>query len=215
MSRTGPTKIALAPQRRPGTRRVAELLAAGAAVIAEEGYEGATMAAIAARAGAPIGSLYRFFPSKEILADALAQRFWELMDGAFRAIKAQARTASLEVLADSLLSVMITLQGERAAIRALLETRSDRSELRARFRRSVLRHIAQTLRLRRPTLPVATAESAAVVLLHNMKAAGEIQSRLAAFPRAAALDELREMTTLYLRAKLQGKRIRPRSAGKA
>lgn len=42
---------------------------AAAAVIAEKGYEGATMAEIAARSGTKIGSLYRFFPNKESLAD--------------------------------------------------------------------------------------------------------------------------------------------------
>jgi AcrR family transcriptional regulator len=40
---------------------------AAAAVIAERGFESATMAEIAARAGAQIGSLYRFFPNKEVL----------------------------------------------------------------------------------------------------------------------------------------------------
>jgi AcrR family transcriptional regulator len=173
------------------------------------------MAAIAARAGAPIGSLYRFFPSKEILADALAERFWALMDGAFRTIKAQARTAPLEVLAEALLSVMVSLRGEQPAIRALLEARSDRSEIRARFRQSVLRHVAQTLRLRRPTLAAAAAESAAVVILHNMKAAGAIEDGLSGRPRAAALGELREMTTLYLRAKLQARAARRRPAPSA
>ncbi|HXM07797.1 MAG TPA: TetR family transcriptional regulator, partial [Candidatus Acidoferrum sp.] len=57
------TRVAVEPQRRPGKLRVAALMEAGAAEIAERGFEGATMAAIAARAGAPIGSLYRFFPN--------------------------------------------------------------------------------------------------------------------------------------------------------
>ncbi|MET1046071.1 MAG: helix-turn-helix domain-containing protein, partial [Hyphomicrobium sp.] len=55
---------ALRPQRRPGQERVAALLEAAAAIIAEKGYDGATMAEVAARAGAQIGSLYRFFPNK-------------------------------------------------------------------------------------------------------------------------------------------------------
>ncbi len=55
---------AVAPQRRPGKARVAALLEAGAAVIAERGYDAATMAEIGVRAKAPIGSLYRFFPNK-------------------------------------------------------------------------------------------------------------------------------------------------------
>ena len=64
----------LEPKRRRGELRVASLLAAAAEVIAERGYEAATMAEIAARAGAQIGSLYHFFPNKEVLADALIER---------------------------------------------------------------------------------------------------------------------------------------------
>jgi AcrR family transcriptional regulator len=49
-------RVALDPSRRPGKLRVASLIAAAAEVIAERGYEAATMAEIAARAGAPNGS---------------------------------------------------------------------------------------------------------------------------------------------------------------
>src|ERR1700744_5721240 len=73
-------RTALEPQRSTGKRRVAELMQAGADVIAERGYEAATMAEIAARAGAQIGSLYRFFPCKDVVADALMHGYAELID---------------------------------------------------------------------------------------------------------------------------------------
>ena len=57
--------IAKAPKRARGVQRVAELLDAGAALFADNGYETTTMTQIAKRAGASIGSLYQFFPSKE------------------------------------------------------------------------------------------------------------------------------------------------------
>jgi AcrR family transcriptional regulator len=41
------------------------------------------MAEIAPAPSAQIGSLYRFFPNKEVLADALIQRYGELIDEAF------------------------------------------------------------------------------------------------------------------------------------
>src|SRR5260370_3934834 len=71
MSRPGEVPQARMPQRRNGKLRVAAILKAGAAVIAEKGYEAATMAEIAARSNTKIGSLYRFFPNKEVLANAL------------------------------------------------------------------------------------------------------------------------------------------------
>jgi hypothetical protein len=72
----------LEPQRDVGRQRVAELLQAAAAVTQERGFEAATMAEIAARADAKIGSLYRFFPNKDAVADALMRRYAEAQVGA-------------------------------------------------------------------------------------------------------------------------------------
>jgi AcrR family transcriptional regulator len=63
--------------------RVAAILEAAAAVIAEKRYEGATIAEIAARSGTKIGSLYRFFPNKESLADTLVVSARKNLDAAF------------------------------------------------------------------------------------------------------------------------------------
>ena len=69
--KAAPAEPARPPRRRRGHDRVAELLAAARAVFIEKGTEAATMTEIAARAGAAIGSLYQFFPTKEALADAV------------------------------------------------------------------------------------------------------------------------------------------------
>src|ERR1700744_2850525 len=86
---------AVIPQRSHGKARVAAVLEAAAAVIAEEGYDAATMAQIAARARSPIGSLYRFFPNKEILAEALIRRYAVLVNETFDAFDRQVDQTSL------------------------------------------------------------------------------------------------------------------------
>lgn len=60
------------------------MLASAAAVFAEDGYGGATMAAIAARAGVGTGNLYRYFAGKDelfylVVTDELAERFLEIL----------------------------------------------------------------------------------------------------------------------------------------
>ncbi|MEJ1960626.1 MAG: helix-turn-helix domain-containing protein [Gammaproteobacteria bacterium] len=80
MSNDTELTTARAPKRERGKQRVAELLQAAADVFAEKGYEAATMTEIAARAGAPIGSLYQFFPVKEALSDTLLQSYAALLD---------------------------------------------------------------------------------------------------------------------------------------
>src|ERR1700722_9981355 len=151
-SRENLQRCALEPQRRRGVLRVASLMEAAAAVIADRGFEAATMAEIAARAGAQIGSLYRFFPNKEVLADALIQRYGELIDEAFGKIEGQAGSFSVNELADCLLDSLVELHGETRAVIALLEARSEWSVKRAEFRNAALRRIAQILMLRSPHL---------------------------------------------------------------
>jgi len=201
-SRPNKSRVALAPQRSHGRLRVAALLEAGAAVIAERGFQAATMAEIAAKAGAPIGSLYRFFPNKEILADALIQRFGDLVTQAFEGINGRIKSMSMAALADALLSLMVDLQGEKPAMRALLEAHSDWSAKRIEFRNGMRQRIAKTLSLRCPTLKPKTARNMAVVILQNMKTVGVLSGELQGEALSGALAELHEMTRLYLAGKL-------------
>ena len=201
-SRPVEKRIALEPQRRHGKLRVAALLEAGAAVIAEKGFQAATMAEIAAKAGAPIGSLYRFFPNKEILADALIQRFWEVILGEFEDINRRIKSMPAEDLAAAFLNLMPELHGERLAIRALLEAHADWSAKRGEFRNAMRRHIAKTLRLWSPKLNPKVARDVAVIILQNMKTAGVLTRELRGEALDGALAELREMTRLYLAGKL-------------
>jgi AcrR family transcriptional regulator len=63
-----------APVQQRSTERLARILDACARLLDEGGYERLSTRAVAARAGVPIGSVYRFFSDKRALADALAHR---------------------------------------------------------------------------------------------------------------------------------------------
>ncbi len=201
-SRPAKIRTALEPQRRHGKVRFAALLEAGGAVIAERGFQAATMAEIAAKAGAPIGSLYRFFPNKEILADALLQRFVERVDRMFEDINRRIKSLSTAALTDLLLRIVADLHGEGATIRALLEAHADWSTKRQQFRSRMRRHIAETLTLRNPKLDPKAARDVAAILLQNMKMVGVLREELRGDALAGALGELREMTRLYLEARV-------------
>src|SRR6202789_911100 len=97
----------LEPQRDVGRQRVAELLQAAAAVIQERGFEAATMAAIAARADAKIVSLYRFFPNKDAVAEALMRRYAEALQADYDEIHAHAADTTSQELADILIDLMV------------------------------------------------------------------------------------------------------------
>jgi len=193
-------RIAVEPQRRHGRQRVAELLKAGAEVFAEKGYEGATMAEIAERAGSPIGSLYRFFPGKDILANALILQYGDLMAAAFEKINARADASRISKTADALLDLLVDLRRETKAMSALLEGWSEWTAKRMKFRKAAVRHIAGTLTLIAPKLPEKAAGNIAVVVLHNMK-------MMSAFKKddtvsAGVIEELRHMNRLYIADRL-------------
>src|SRR3984885_229768 len=97
----------LEPQRDVGRQRVAGLLQAAAAVFQERGFEAATMAEIAARADANISSLYRFFPNKEALAEALMSQYSEVLRAEFVAIHVHAADSAPQELADILIDFLV------------------------------------------------------------------------------------------------------------
>ncbi|MFI0713784.1 TetR/AcrR family transcriptional regulator [Streptomyces inhibens] len=63
-----------APVQRRSAQRLARILDACAELLEETGYEDLSTRAVAGRAGVPIGSVYRFFPNKRAMAEALARR---------------------------------------------------------------------------------------------------------------------------------------------
>jgi AcrR family transcriptional regulator len=195
-------RSALAPQRNSGRERVAALLNAAADVIHERGYEAATMAEIAERADARIFSLYRFFPTKDVLAEALMHRYAELYDTAYDGIDARACTASADELADLLVDFIVKIRDKTKALTALLDARSEWSGKRMEFRARALKRIIGTLLLRAPTLPRKTATDMAVVLLYNMKAMAAMTLDMSAPSSPGSPNELRLMNRLYLTSKL-------------
>jgi AcrR family transcriptional regulator len=192
-----PSADARAPQRQRGRLRVAAILEAGAAAFREKGYDAVTMTEIAARSGTTFGSLYRFFPSKEALANALLAQYSE------RALDRLAELAELAPamtpggLADALIDFMMKLQSERSFAMPLMEAGAGDSAKREAFR-AAFRASMSTILLRAfPDCGQAKAQAMTAVVLHILKglatAAPEKRAD-ARLPRA----ELRDLLRLYL-----------------
>ncbi len=186
------------PKRERGRLRVVAILEAAAAIFAEKGYDAATMTEIAARANTAIGSLYQFFPTKEVLADALLARYAELFDEAFDGIAQRAAFLSPVALADAFFDLMCGLQSERAAAAALLDIRSDMADKRAGLRAATRRRVAAILVMATGgALPWAKAESMAILLLHLMKTVLSFTQKEAEM-REGLVREARGLVRLYI-----------------
>ncbi|MBR0849955.1 TetR/AcrR family transcriptional regulator [Bradyrhizobium diazoefficiens] len=64
-----------APTQVRSKERVARILGAAGAVLADHGYAGLTVKAVATEASVPIGTIYQFFATKEDIVAALSQQF--------------------------------------------------------------------------------------------------------------------------------------------
>ena len=192
-----PQVEARVPKRERGKLRVASLMDSGAAVIAERGYGAATMTEIAARAGASIGSLYQFFPSKEVLADALLKRYGERMAAALDAVVTRADGASPQAISEGLISVMTDLKADRAAALVLLDARDESKTARSKLREIMLSRIERVLCLAAPRLTQTKAQTMSVMLLYMLKAIPPLLAENGA--KASQLrDEARDAMQLYI-----------------
>ncbi|MFZ0503976.1 MAG: helix-turn-helix domain-containing protein, partial [Chthoniobacterales bacterium] len=102
--------------------RVAAIMEAAEAVIAEKGFEAAKMAEIATRSGTKIGSLYRFFPNKESLADTIVVSARNNLDAVFDQFDAKVSALSIRALADDLLFLLLEPIFNRPAVMKLLDS---------------------------------------------------------------------------------------------
>jgi AcrR family transcriptional regulator len=185
------------PKRARGKARVAALLDAAGALFAEKGYEATTMTEIAQRAGAAIGSLYQFFPSKEALAEALVNHYIEQMGGMLDELALPAARLGPAALADALVDLMLKLRAEREVAMKLLNTVSAVMESRRPPRHVIRGHIAGVLRAANPALEEARAIAAAMVITHLTKSVPQLVEA-EELGGAGFVAEARRMLRLYL-----------------
>ncbi len=189
------------PQRSNGVLRVAAILDAAAAVFDEKGYEAATTAEIAVRSDTRIGSLYRFFPNKQSLADVILSNGREHLDAAFEKFNGEVRGLKIATLADNLMSLVFELFTRPGVVRLL--DAEDWSTKREEFRQALQKHIAKALRTHTPGLSARAASDAAFVVLLNVKSIARHRGLFD--PGSNVVAEVREMTRLYLQSKLNSK----------
>jgi AcrR family transcriptional regulator len=189
--------LAREPKRERGKQRVAALMDAGAELFAEKGYEATTMTEIASRAGAAIGSLYQFFPSKEALAEALFNRFAERAAASFAQVEQLAPGCSARELSDLLIDHKLAQATDRDAAIALSGVVASIVERRKPLGDALRGRLAAILNAGNPALGQDEAAAAAIIVNQVMK----VVPALAATEdeRAATLiAEARKLLALYI-----------------
>jgi len=172
MSMASPV-VPLAPKRRRGLLRVAAILEAAEQVFAEKGYDAATMTEIAARSKTAIGSLYRFFPNKEVLVDALLADYVERVFSRLDVIAADAAGMTPRQLAQVFVAYRIELKEHRRVAAALVEAGGDMEGRRGDLSAVLRTRLAAILRSALPGLDEVRAAEMARLIQHVLKIVSE------------------------------------------
>lgn len=213
------------PRRRQarGERRMAEILDAAAGVFASAGYEAATTNAIAAAAGISPGSLYQFFPNKQAIAQALADRFVTALraarQDAFGSVDAVdatdtvdfARLRLTEVL-DRVVDPIVAFNIANPGFKALFARPDMPADLTAAaqpIQQTVHAGVEELIAARAPDLPAAERRRTAQVSVRIFQAITPLVVAASGAERAAAIGELKKVLFGYLDP-IIGDRITPR-----
>jgi AcrR family transcriptional regulator len=192
------------PRQKRGKRRVAALLAAAAEVFAEAGYRAATMSAIAEKAGAPIGSLYQFFPSKEAIADGLLSRYLSEISARWEEFDARLPKMDLKEFSHELIKHQIGFFRDRPAFSELVEATSllSRPGLRSEARAIFTRNVKRFLQVFAPNIPVEQLRQIADVTVQLVKAANALSKHVSRRDTKAAIEEMEFVLSSYLENRL-------------
>jgi AcrR family transcriptional regulator len=134
--------VRLEPVQQRSTRRVEDLLDAAARYIHDNGFETLTTAHVSELAGSSIGTVYRYFPDRIALLDALAQRNRERAVDALTAAMTVNPPSTLSALVDVAVSVLESMHRNEVGFRAI--RLGDPLDIRpARDQRWGIRHYAR------------------------------------------------------------------------
>ena len=195
------------PRQARSAARVELLLDVAEEVFEEVGYDAATTNLVAQRAGVPVGTLYRWFPDKVALAEALTDRYLDRLVTLYTELLTDLPPE--ERIGDFLHRVMARLVTEtrgQKALPALLVSAmvpGNRSPAGARMRDGLQGHIRGLIELRVPGIPADVRDRTAevcVTLAHLVIAAaadGELDDER----RLVMTDEYIDVLLAYLEAK--------------
>jgi AcrR family transcriptional regulator len=192
------------PRQERGERTVAAVLEAAAAVIAEVGYEAATMTAIADRAGASIGAVYQYFPNKVAIVEALRAQYGDAMHSMWRPLIAEAGGLPIPELVDRIFGVFIDFIDSQPAYFPLLNAPvSRRKDLTGRNRLRLREEFAAAFGRVQPALTPDEALRVARVAVEMVKAINALYADVKPKDqRQAVVAELKLALVAYLRARL-------------
>ncbi|MCU0634004.1 MAG: TetR/AcrR family transcriptional regulator [Gemmatimonadaceae bacterium] len=201
----GTDSLRRSPQQARGERRVAALLDAAAAAIAERGVVGVTAEEIARRANTAKGSFYQFFPNSEAIVSALAARYATELSTIYAAAFGDVDTrGTLRALVDRVILPLAAFHDRNPAFRHVFEAARQAREadgtgrLIHRLRETVVERIDRLMFMHFPALADEERARHARVVQAMGQALLYLRAEAQGDERAALLTATRDAVVRYL-----------------
>ncbi|MDX2213956.1 MAG: TetR/AcrR family transcriptional regulator [Oculatellaceae cyanobacterium bins.114] len=165
-----PSTMRRQPKQARSQERVHHILDVAEQLFIEVGYDQTTTRAIATRASVAIGSLYQFFPDKEAILKALANRYFKQEYELFKDLHIDLATAPITTYIDRMIDAFDQFATDHPGYRAVLEqlidlmTVADASTLDD-YDHQIFQELAQFLHQRNASLEPSKCELMATVLI--------------------------------------------------
>lgn len=196
------------PQGERGRKRVALILSAAEQELEETGYEHMTTNAVAARAGISIGSIYQFYPNKDALVEALAEKYHQeirlLYDRLFAEVDP---TLPLVHMIDHLIDPLVAYNAQNRAFESLFCSATSplrQMEAVGRLRSEIIERIAAVFAALRPAMEEQQRRLYIRVAVHAVEALLPLASIGEEQERSTVLLEIKRMLLSYLAPVLEG-----------
>jgi len=181
---------------------VESILDAAESVVADMGVDAASTNAIAERAGASVGSLYHFFPSKEAIIEALARRFAERKrELNARAIPIERADMPLEEVFERVIDSHANFVDQTPAFGPVYDAvlKGPGGFITSDLFDALVGQVRAFIAARLPHISAKERETAAVTSVSTIHGVMLTVSRLPRDQRAPVLRELKRMMVAYFR----------------
>ncbi len=153
------------------------------------------MTEIAARAGASIGSLYQYYPTKELIAAEVHAEYLDELDQALAGLGMESLTPA--AMSDALFDTLTVFLARYPAFPALAARRDIETARKLASRARLEESLEQALASTRPRLPPEVMPGLAVMLLQQIKMVVALEASGREEDRQA-IDHIHRMLRRYL-----------------
>lgn len=162
-----PSPLRRKPRQARAQERIERILDSAEQAFADVGYEGATTNLIAQRAETSIGSLYEFFPNKEAIAKALADRYIVTIGGLYASEIVDVPGVFGDAIVERVVAALDRFYRDHPGAVPLLNGRFSSTELAEAgelLQHAMVRQIEKVLAARVPQVPTVKRHLVATVV---------------------------------------------------